>query len=60
VLASLAGLGTTVASVTLLADPEGILALPLGFAIGQGTRLILLVGALALRLPTVGRSRPPA
>lgn len=50
VLASLAGLGATVASVSLLSDAEGIVALPLGFAIGQGTRMLLLLGALALRL----------
>jgi putative peptidoglycan lipid II flippase len=58
VLASLAGLFVTVASVSLLADAQGIVALPLGFAIGQGTRLVLLLVALALRLPTVGRSGP--
>jgi putative peptidoglycan lipid II flippase len=60
VLASLAGLLVTVVSVSVLADAEGIVGLPLGFAIGQGTRLVLLVGALALRLPTIGRGRPPA
>jgi putative peptidoglycan lipid II flippase len=59
VLASIAGLVVTVASVSVLADVEGIVALPLGFAIGQGTRLVLLIGALALRLPTIGRDQPP-
>jgi hypothetical protein len=58
VLASLAALSVTVASVNVLADSEGIVALPLGFAIGQGTRLVLLIIALALRLPTVGRPGP--
>jgi peptidoglycan biosynthesis protein MviN/MurJ (putative lipid II flippase) len=56
VLASLAGLVATVASVSILADAEGIVALPLGFAIGQGVRMILLLVALAVRIPTVGRS----
>jgi putative peptidoglycan lipid II flippase len=55
VLASLAGLALIVASVSFLADSQGVLALPLGFAVGQGTRLVLLLVALRLRLPTVGR-----
>jgi len=59
VLASVAGLIVTVASVSALADVEGIVALPVGFAIGQGTRLVLLIGALVLRLPAIGRGQPP-
>jgi putative peptidoglycan lipid II flippase len=55
VLASLAGLAVTVASVAGLSESQGIVALPLGFAIGQGARMALLLGALALRIPHVGR-----
>jgi putative peptidoglycan lipid II flippase len=55
VLASLAGLAVTIAGVAGLSESQGIVALPLGFAIGQGARMALLLGALALRIPHVGR-----
>jgi putative peptidoglycan lipid II flippase len=54
VLASLAGLAVTVITVEWLSDAQGATALPLGFAAGQGIRMLLLVGALVLRLRRVG------
>jgi putative peptidoglycan lipid II flippase len=53
VLASLAGLGITVWATVLLVEGAGIVAIPLGFAIGQAGKTILLGLALAMRLRTV-------
>ena len=53
VLASLAGLGITVAATLLLVEDAGIVAIPLGFAIGQAGKTILLGIALVVRLRTV-------
>jgi putative peptidoglycan lipid II flippase len=50
VLASLAGLGITVAATVALVDEFGIVAIPLGFAIGQAAKTVLLGAALAWRL----------
>ena len=50
VLASLAGLGVTVLATQLLVDRAGILAIPLGFAIGQAAKTGLLGLALVGRL----------
>ena len=50
VLASLAALGITVIAVQLLLDPLGILAIPVGFSIGQIAKVGLLGLALAIRL----------
>ena len=58
VLASLAGLGITVGATLLLVDGSGIVAIPLGFAIGQAGKTALLGLALAVRLRVVGA--PPA
>ena len=55
VLASLAGLGITVGATLLLVDGAGIIAIPLGFTIGQAGKTALLALALAVRLQTVGR-----
>ena len=55
VLASLAGLGITVGATLLLVDGAGIVAIPLGFTIGQAGKTALLALALAIRLRTVGR-----
>lgn len=55
VLASLAGLGITVGATLLLVDGSGIVAIPLGFAIGQAGKTALLALALAIRLRTVGQ-----
>jgi putative peptidoglycan lipid II flippase len=50
VLASLAGLGITVLATLVLLDGTGIVAIPLGFAIGQAAKTFLLGLALAVRL----------
>jgi len=50
VLASLAGLGITVAATLLLLEGAGIVAIPLGFTIGQAGKTVLLGLALAIRL----------
>jgi putative peptidoglycan lipid II flippase len=54
VLASVTGLVVTVGTVELLADSRGIVALPLGFAAGLAVRLVLLLGALAVRTRRIG------
>lgn len=50
VLASLAGLGITVLATQLLLAELGIVAIPIGFAIGQVAKVGLLGLALAVRL----------
>lgn len=50
VLASLAALGITVASTVALVDGLGIVAIPIGFAIGQAAKVGLLATALGLRM----------
>ena len=53
VLASLAALGiTVVATVALLPDLE-VVAIPVGFAIGQASKVVLLALGLAIRLRTL-------
>ena len=54
-LASIAGLEITMAATIVLLPGLGILALPLGFAIGQASKVVLLAMVLALRL----RAFPP-
>jgi peptidoglycan biosynthesis protein MviN/MurJ (putative lipid II flippase) len=53
VLASLAGLAITVAATLLLVDGVGIIAVPLGFAIGQAGKTVLLALALWIRIRTL-------
>jgi putative peptidoglycan lipid II flippase len=53
VLASIAGLAMTVGATLLLVDGAGIVAIPLGFTIGQAGKTILLAFALAARLRAV-------
>jgi putative peptidoglycan lipid II flippase len=50
VAASLAGLAVTIAVTLLLAPAVGLVAIPLGFTIGIGTRVVLLAIALPFRL----------
>ena len=50
VLASLGGLGITVGATVALLPVAGVLAIPLGFAIGQVGKAALLALALAVRL----------
>ena len=47
---SLIGFGVTVAVTIGLAGALGISAIPIGFAVGQGIKVLLLAGSLALRL----------
>jgi putative peptidoglycan lipid II flippase len=54
VLASLAGLLITIVATLALIDGSGILAIPLGFAIGQAAKTALLALALAARLRRPG------
>ena len=54
VLASLAGLLITIVATLALIDGSGILAIPLGFAIGQAAKTVLLALALAARLRRPG------
>lgn len=54
-LASIAGLMITMAATLALLPSFGILALPLGFAIGQASKVVLLAVILAVRL----RAFPP-
>lgn len=54
-LASIAGLTITMAATLVLLPQAGILALPLGFAIGQAAKVVLLALTLAVRL----RAFPP-
>jgi putative peptidoglycan lipid II flippase len=51
-LASIAGLAITMAATILLLPRFGLLALPLGFAIGQAAKVALLALSLAVRLRT--------
>ena len=50
VLASLGGLGVTVGATQVLVGELGIVAIPIGFAIGQAAKVGLLALALAVRL----------
>ncbi|MEO5985383.1 MAG: lipid II flippase MurJ [Candidatus Limnocylindria bacterium] len=56
VLASLAALGVTVAATRILVDDLGLVAIPIGFAIGQATKVALLAAALAARMRAWVRS----
>ena len=47
---SLTGFAVTVAVTIALARDLGITAIPIGFAVGQGIKVLLLGGSLALRL----------
>lgn len=64
VLASLAGLASTVVATLLLVDGVGILAIPLGFAVGAAVKVVALSVALAARLratrPMAAELRPPS
>ena len=60
VTANLVGLAVTVAAVNLLSPSEGIVALPLGFAAGQATEVVILGIAIVFRVRTVGRDTATA
>jgi len=59
VIASLAGFGITVGSTLLLLDGAGIVAIPLGFAIGQAAKTVLLAIALWVRLRAMPSNAGP-
>ena len=54
VVAALVGLAVTVSTVLLLAPGTGLVALPLGFVAGQVAEVVLLLGAFAIRVRSVG------
>ena len=56
VSASLAGLGVTIVATLAMVEGWGIVAIPLGFAIGQAVKVALLGLALAIRLRSVSRA----
>jgi putative peptidoglycan lipid II flippase len=58
VLASLAGFVVTVATTLALVEPAGVLAIPLGFAAGMATKVVLLGGAVVRRLRSAAVSDP--
>jgi putative peptidoglycan lipid II flippase len=53
VAASLLAFGITIAAATALAPSQGIIAVPLGFAIGQAAKVVLLALALVPRLRSI-------
>ena len=60
VAASFAGFGVVLASSTLLAASLGLLAIPVGYALGMIVKDVLLAVFLARRVRAIGRSsRPP-
>ena len=60
VAASLAALGITVAATLALLSSAGLLAVPLGFAIGQAAKVVLLGAALLIRIRAGAWSETPA
>lgn len=50
VLATLAGLGITIGATLALLAPLGVIAIPIGFGIGQAAKMVLLALAVAIRL----------
>ena len=60
VAASLTGLVATVGATLLLVGPLGILAVPIGFTIGQAVKVVLLVVVLAWRMRLFAASAPAA
>ena len=55
-VSSLAGLAVTVGATLILLPGSGLVALPLGFAIGQAAKVVLLALALAWRLRATSRA----
>ena len=60
VLASLAGLLITIVATLALIDGSGILAIPLGFAVGQAAKMVLLALALWVRVRAMPTEVPAA
>lgn len=59
VVSSLVGLGVTVLATVILLQPLGIVAIPLGFAIGQAVKVVFLSLSLGIRLRTLAPSADP-
>jgi peptidoglycan biosynthesis protein MviN/MurJ (putative lipid II flippase) len=59
VVASFAGLGAVLAASTALAPSLGLLAIPLGYAVGVALKDVLLVVFLVRRVRAIGRVGPP-
>ena len=57
--ASFAGFGVVLASSTLLAASLGLLAIPVGYALGMVVKDVLLAAFLVRRVRGIGRSSPP-
>ena len=55
VIASFAGFGTVLAASSLLAPALGLLAIPLGYAVGMTVKDALLVAFLIPRVRAIGR-----
>jgi putative peptidoglycan lipid II flippase len=53
VLATLAGLAVTIGATLALLAPLGIIAIPIGFGIGQAAKMVLLALAVVVRLRTL-------
>jgi putative peptidoglycan lipid II flippase len=56
VLAAVVGLVVTVVAVTFLTGSIGIVGMPIGYAVGYGVRLVLLLAVLPGRVGRIGRS----
>jgi hypothetical protein len=56
VAASFAGFGVVLVASTTLAGPLGLLAIPIGYAIGMAVKDVLLVAFLMPRVRSIGRT----
>jgi putative peptidoglycan lipid II flippase len=59
VVASFVGFGTVLAASNALAPGLGLLAIPLGYALGMAIKDVLLVAFLIPRVRSIGRAPPP-
>jgi putative peptidoglycan lipid II flippase len=59
VVASFVGFGTVLAASNALAPGLGLLAIPLGYALGMAIKDVLLVAFLIPRVRAIGRAPPP-
>ncbi|HEX2469542.1 MAG TPA: lipid II flippase MurJ [Candidatus Limnocylindrales bacterium] len=60
VIASFAGFGTVLVASSALATPIGLLAIPLGYAIGMAVKDALLLAFLVRRVRSIGRAQAGA
>jgi putative peptidoglycan lipid II flippase len=56
VLSSLAALFVTIGATLALVEPLGVIAIPIGFAIGNAAKVLLLTLALVIRLRTLSET----